>query len=85
MMPHRKKPSPAFARSIYPTLGPRREVATLYDAAALILALDPPQQNKMIWKRAAKKAFQACSSQKRGDIAAARLQVMCALFSEQWL
>jgi len=85
MMPHRKKPSPAFDRSIYPTLGPRREVATIYDAAALILALDPPQQKKMIWKRAATKVFQACSSQKRDDIAAARLQVVCALFSEQWL
>jgi hypothetical protein len=81
----RRKLSPSFALSVYPMLGPARKIETLRDVAVLILALDQPRQRKAIWKRTAALAKRASSSRRKADIAAARSQVVRALFSEQWL
>ncbi len=74
----------AFARPIRLKRGPVREVATVRDGAILILALDQPRQQKVIWERAAKMLMRAVATRRRIDVARAQLHLMLALCSERW-
>jgi hypothetical protein len=82
---HAWQKSISFEQPISPHLGPIRKIKTLRDVAALILALEIDHQRKPVWERTAAMARRASATRKLADLAAARLQLIRALVSEQWL
>ena len=73
-----------LATSIALTAGPRSHLVTLMDAAILIRDLEPFQQARPVWDRAAEMILLAAETRKPEDVAEATRQVLVWVERENW-
>ena|SRR5437764_5298617 len=73
-----------LAYPIILTAGPRSHLVTLMDAAILISGLEPVQQARPVWDRAAEMILIAAETRKPEDIAEATRQLLVCVERENW-
>jgi ABC-type uncharacterized transport system involved in gliding motility auxiliary subunit len=81
----RKRKLGRFAVPVKPTRGPLQEIATVRDAAKLILALNQPRQQQMSWISVAESLAKAVKTGRKANVELARVQLIEALNHEEWL
>jgi hypothetical protein len=73
-----------LAQPITLTRGPCSHLVTLMDAAILIRDLEPFQQARPVWDRAAEMVWLAATTLDPADVAEATRQLLVALEREKW-
>jgi hypothetical protein len=81
----RKRKHGRFSAPIRPTRGPLQEIASVRDAAKLILALEQPLRQRMNWICMAGLLVRAARTGRKANIELARVHLIEVLHHEGWL